>query len=206
MKKIENIIFDLGNVILNIDYKKPIQKFIKLGLSDAANLYSKSSQIKTFDLLETGKISEQEFISEIQKLIPNATSEEIILSWNAILGDLPESRILLLQKLKDNFSLYLLSNTNCIHIKEIKRQLGKKEYAIFYNIFSKVYYSHEVGMRKPNPNIFNLILNENNLDQKKTLFIDDSIQHIESAKNIGLQTHHLLKSESIESIFPDIIL
>ena len=60
MKKIENIIFDLGNVILNIDYKKPIQEFIKLGLSDAANLYSKSSQIKTFDLLETGKISEQE--------------------------------------------------------------------------------------------------------------------------------------------------
>jgi putative hydrolase of the HAD superfamily len=91
-------------------------------------------------------------------------------------------------------------------MKKIKKQLGEREYVDFYNIFNKTYYSHEIGIRKPNPDIFNLVLNENNLDKEKTLFIDDSIQNIKSAENIGLRTHHLLGSESIESIFPGIIL
>ena len=206
MKKIDNIIFDLGNVILDIDYQSTIKAFEKIGIENASILYSKSSQTKIFDQLETGKITKEDFILEIQKIIPKASKSEIINAWNAIIKDLPESRIDILKNLKDKFSIFLLSNTNSIHINDIVKKIGRGKYDEFYNLFDKVYYSHEVKLRKPDPNIFKLVINENNLKIKNTLFIDDSIQHINSAKKLGLQTYHLNNSiESLETIFPDII-
>lgn len=206
MKKIDNIIFDLGNVILDIDYQSTIKAFEKIGIENASILYSKSSQTKIFDQLETGKITKEDFILEIQKIIPKASKSEIINAWNAIIKDLPESRIDILKNLKDKFSIFLLSNTNSIHIDYIVKKIGAGKYDEFYNLFDKVYYSHEVKLRKPDPNIFKLVINENNLKIKNTLFIDDSIQHINSAKKLGLQTYHLNNSiESLETIFPDII-
>lgn len=206
MKKIDNIIFDLGNVILDIDYLSTIKAFEKIGIENASILYSKSSQTKIFDQLETGKITKEDFIIEIQKIIPRASKSEVINAWNAIIKDLPESRIDILKNLKDKFSIFLLSNTNSIHIDYIVKKIGERKYDEFYNLFDKVYYSHEVKLRKPDPNIFKLVINENNLKIKNTLFIDDSIQHINSAKKLGLQTYHLNNSiESLETIFPDII-
>ena len=206
MKKIDNIIFDLGNVILDINYQSTIKAFEKIGIENASILYSKSSQTKIFDQLETGKITKEDFILEIQKIIPKASKSEIINAWNAIIKDLPESRIDILKNLKDKFSIFLLSNTNSIHIDYIVKKIGRGKYHEFYNLFDKVYYSHELKLRKPDPNIFKLVINENNLKIKNTLFIDDSIQHINSAKKLGLQTYHLNNSiESLETIFPDII-
>ena len=206
MKKIDNIIFDLGNVILDIDYQSTIKAFEKIGIENASILYSKSSQTKIFDQLETGKITKEDFILEIQKIIPKASKSKIINAWNAIIKDLPESRIDILKNLKDKFSIFLLSNTNSIHVDYIIKKIGGGKYDEFYNLFDKVYYSHEVKLRKPDPNIFKLVINENNLKIKNTLFIDDSIQHINSAKKLGLQTYHLNNSiECLETIFPDII-
>lgn len=206
MKNIENIIFDLGNVILNIDYQNTIDAFEKIGVMDASSFYSKSSQLNIFSQLEKGRISKQDFVLEIQKFAPKASSKQIINAWNAILQDLPNERLEVLKKIKDKFSIFLLSNTNSIHIEKIIDNLGIKKYKEFYNLFDKVYYSHEIKLRKPNVEIFRLVIKENNLSIKKTLFIDDSIQHIESAKTIGLKTYHLDGKETMESIFPDIIL
>ena len=205
MKNIDNIIFDLGNVILNIDYQNTIDAFEKIGVPNASIFYSKSSQLNIFNQLETGRISKQNFILEIQKFVPKASASQIINAWNAILEDLPNERLEILKNIKDKFSIFLLSNTNTIHIEKIIDKLGKKKYEEFYNLFDKVYYSHEVKLRKPNADIFKLVIKENCLSIKNTLFIDDSIQHIESAKKIGLKTYHLDGNETIESIFPDII-
>ena len=205
MKNIDNIIFDLGNVILNIDYQNTIDAFEKIGVPNASIFYSKSSQLNIFNQLETGRISKQNFILEIQKFVPKASASQIINAWNAILKDLPNERLEILKNIKDKFSIFLLSNTNTIHIEKIIDKLGKKKYEEFYNLFDKVYYSHEVKLRKPNADIFKLVIKENCLSIKNTLFIDDSIQHIESAKKIGLKTYHLDGNETIESIFPDII-
>ena len=206
MKKIDNIIFDLGNVILNIDYQSTINAFEKIGIKDAKKFYSKSSQKNIFDKIETGEITRENFVIEIQKIIPKASEFEVINAWNAIIKNLPQSRINLLKSLKNHFSIFLLSNTNAIHIDYIFKKLGRDRYEEFYNLFDKVYYSHEVKLRKPDPNIFELVIDENNLNVKKTLFIDDSIKHIKSAKKIGFQTYHLNnKIESLETIFPDII-
>ena len=205
MKNIDNIIFDLGNVILNIDYQNTIDAFKKIGVPNASSFYSKSSQLNIFNQLETGHISKQNFILEIQKIVPKASASQIINAWNAILQDLPNERLEILKNIKDKFSIFLLSNTNSIHIEKIINKLGEKKYEEFYNLFEKVYYSHEVKLRKPNADIFKLVIKENCLSIKNTLFIDDSIQHIESAKKIGLKTYHLDGNKTLESIFPDII-
>jgi len=204
MKNIKHIIFDLGNVILNIQYQKTINEFNKIGVQDASVFYSQSIQREIFNLLETGKISECDFLIEINKFCPKASHAQILIAWNALILDLPQKRLSIINKLKDNFSIYLLSNTNSIHINEIIKKIGVKKYNRFYSLFKKVYYSHEIGLRKPNPEAFNIILNENDLNVSEVLFIDDSIQHIKTAKKLGIKTYHLTKDKSIEAIFPDI--
>ena len=203
MKKIKSIIFDLGAVLLNISYQKTIEEFDKLGIKNSSTFYSKKLQTNIFNLLETGEISESDFIKEIQKHCTEATNTQILYAWNAMLLDLPLHRVELLKQLKKDFNLYLLSNTNSIHITEFENKIGSKQYKEFYQLFDKVYYSHKIGHRKPNAEAFQLIIEENNLIAEEILFIDDSPQHIEGAKKLGIKTYHLLDDEDVITLFPD---
>ena len=206
MKKCKAIIFDLGAVILNINYQNTIDEFTKLGVNNAATLYSKKVQTNLFNQIETGMISSNEFLKALQKETKNANINQVEKAWNAMLLDLPEERIQLIEKLKNNYSIYLLSNTNAIHIDAIKKQLGKRKWLAFCKLFDKMYLSHELGLRKPDVKIFEYILNEQKLKAEEVFFIDDSPQHIASAKKIGIHCHHLLDDENIITLFPDIIL
>ena len=205
MKNIKSIIFDLGAVLLNIDYQKTIDEFEKLGVTKSNSFYSKKTQITIFNQLECGKITEKNFVKEIQKYCNKANYNEIIFAWNALLLDLPQKRVKLLKSVKQLYNIFLLSNTNSIHISEFRNQIGEVRYLDFYNTFNKVYYSHEIGLRKPNKEAFQIILNENNLNPTEVFFIDDSPQHIEGAKKLGIQTYHLQDNEEIIALFPDII-
>jgi len=200
MQGIKHIIFDLGGVILNIDYKRPIEAFKKLGIQDVEGLYSKQNQVELFDLLETGKIDEAEFVKQIQQKSNVELSHlDIITAWNSILLDFPLRRLQILQQLQLHYSIFLLSNTNEIHEKAfndlLKTTCGYPNLGVF---FDKVYLSHRVGLRKPNPAIFQLVLDENNLDPKETLFIDDSPQHIEAAKLLHIHTIHMKDGMTME--------
>ena len=206
MKKCKAIIFDLGAVILNINYQNTIDEFTKLGVNNAATLYSKKVQTNLFNQIETGMISSNEFLKALQKETKNANINQVEKAWNAMLLDLPEERIQLIEKLKNNYSIYLLSNTNAIHIDAIKKQLGKRKWLAFCKLFDKMYLSHELGLRKPDVKIFEYILNEQKLKAEEVFFIDDSPQHIAGAKKIGIHCHHLLDDENIITLFPDIIL
>jgi HAD superfamily hydrolase (TIGR01509 family) len=206
MKKCKTIIFDLGAVILNINYQNTIDEFTKLGVNNAATFYSKKVQTNLFNQIETGMISSNEFLKALQKETKNANINQVEKAWNAMLLDLPEERIQLIEKLKNNYSIYLLSNTNAIHIDAIKKQLGKRKWLAFCKLFDKMYLSHELGLRKPDVKIFEYILNEQKLKAEEVFFIDDSPQHIASAKKIGIHCHHLLDDENIITLFPDIIL
>jgi HAD superfamily hydrolase (TIGR01509 family) len=206
MKKCKAIIFDLGAVILNINYQNTIDEFTKLGVNNAATFYSKKVQTNLFNQIETGMISSNEFLKALQKETKNANINQVEKAWNAMLLDLPEERIQLIEKLKNNYSIYLLSNTNAIHIDAIKKQLGKRKWLAFCKLFDKMYLSHELGLRKPDVKIFEYILNEQKLKAEEVFFIDDSPQHIASAKKIGIHCHHLLDDENIITLFPDIIL
>ena len=203
MKNIKVIIFDLGGVILNISYQNTIDSFKKLGVTNTDNFYSKKKQTHIFNLIETGEITAEQFLSELQKLTDNATIKEVKDAWNSMLLDLPESRLDLLRFLKSKYKLFLLSNTNAIHINAIKNHLGETKWKSFCNLFDKMYLSHEIGVRKPNIEAFQFILKQQKLNPNEVLFIDDSPQHIEGAKKLGIICYHLKDGECITTLFPD---
>ncbi len=201
-EKIKNIIFDFGGVILNIDYQLTVNAFKEIGLADFEKLYSKAAQIDLFDNLEKGLISPKDFRNGIRDVSgKNLSDESIDYAWNKIILDLPEKRVSLLKQLKKIYRTFLLSNTNKIHYDIYITDLQKLGYNNFNDIFEKAYFSHEIGMRKPNKEFFELVLQDQQLIPKETLFIDDSIQHIEAAKNIGIITYHLSHNKNITDIF-----
>lgn len=207
---IKNIIFDLGGVILNIDYKLTSLAFKSLGVENFDQLYSQAKQNNLFDLLETGNISENDFRDEIRKITKiNLSNEQIDNAWNAMLLDLPKQRIELLQSIRSNYKTFLLSNTNSIHLKAYTENL-QRDYNIesLSEIFDKEYFSHIIKLRKPDIESFMYILNENNLKADETLFIDDSIQHVEGARKAGLFAFHLdaVKNLQINKLFRNGIL
>ena len=186
--------------MLNIDYTLTEQAFIAAGITDFPQLYSQLKQSDLFDRLEMGQLSAEEFIAAMQQAaaVP-ITEAQVIHAWNAMLLDFPVRRLQLLQQLRLYHDLFLLSNTNEIHeaaFNEIlQRSHGIPTIGVF---FDKVYYSHRVGLRKPMKAIFELVLNDNHIQPEHTLFIDDSPQHIETAKALGIQTIYLEKGMTIE--------
>lgn len=201
-RKIRNIVFDFGGVIINIDYELTIEAFKKLGIDNFEALYSQANQSNLFDDIETGKISPQHFINGLLDLLPSGISpNQVVHAWNAMLLDIPKDRIQLLKELSSNYRIFLLSNTNSIHIDAALRTWNKVSDTPMESIFETIYFSHKIGMRKPNMEIFNYVCNEHRLSKDETLFIDDSIQHIEGAKKSGLQTLHLTGGLNIQDVF-----
>ena len=201
MNNIDTLIFDFGGVIINLDYSKPVSEFKKLGILDSKKLYSKKEQTKLFYSLECGQISNENFLNEIRKKSNTNDLELIKKAWNSILLNIPEERVHLLKKLSLKYKIYLLSNTNSIHLNEIISAYGEKKWRNFISIFNEVYFSNQIGMRKPNEDVFFYLIKKNKLDVSKTLFIDDSPQHIKTAKKIGFKTYHLTDKEDIVSLF-----
>ncbi len=200
LKGIRHIIFDLGGVLINIDYKLTEQAFIDAGINNFPQLYSQLQQSDLFDNLETGKIGRDAFMAAMKEAAHTGiTEEQILKAWNAMLLDFPVRRLQILQQLRLYHDLFLLSNTNEIHEETFNNILmhshGIPNIGVF---FDKVYLSHRVGLRKPNKEIFERVLNDNGLKPEHTLFIDDSPQHIEGAKLTGIQTIYLEKGMTIE--------
>ncbi|MBL1279907.1 MAG: HAD family phosphatase [Fluviicola sp.] len=202
-KSIDTIIFDYGGVLINLDYQATINAFGELGIDDFESLYSQAEQSNLFNDLETGQISPAYFINQLLELLPaNITPNQVVHAWNSIIKDVPKESVELLLKLKrQGYRLFLLSNTNQLHIDVADSEWLKVSEFPLVKFFDAVYYSHEVKMRKPNAEIFEFVCTENVLDPKKTLFIDDSIQHIEGAKKMGLQTVHLEKGMLLQELF-----
>ena len=126
MKNYKTIIFDLGGVILNIDYLLTINKFEKLGIENVSNFYSKKMKSPIFDKIEVGKISPKEFMEALERECNNASVEQVESAWNAMLLDLPQNRLDLIKKLKNKYKIFLLSNTNEIHIRALINKIGEK--------------------------------------------------------------------------------
>jgi len=197
----DQIIFDFGGVIIDIDYQATINAFKKLGIVEFDELYSQAAQSDLFNAIETGRISPQHFINGLLDLLPKGTTpNQVVHAWNAMILEIPKERIEFLLNLKKTHKIYLLSNTNSIHIDKALRAWKKASDTAIEQVFDKIYLSHEMQMRKPDMEIFEFVCSEQQLDPQRTLFIDDSIQHVEGARKSGLQAHHLTANESIQSI------
>jgi len=203
LPQIKNIIFDFGGVIIDIDYRLTMEAFKKLGIKNFEDQYSKASQSPLFDELETGMITAAEFHNGIRDLTKMPlTDEQIDAAWIAILIDLPKKNLDFLNSLKNNYRLFLLSNTNEIHEQAFMNMIHKKfgEDAL-KKTFERIYFSHHLHLRKPDTAIFNYVLKENNLRPEETLFVDDSLQHIEGAQKAGLRTFYFDKGKKLDDIF-----
>jgi putative hydrolase of the HAD superfamily len=200
---IENIIFDLGGVILNIDYQLTENAFKSLGLHDFSGMYTQASQTGLFDNYEKGNCSTAYFINALLDFLPpNTSANKVVAAWNAMILDFPIENLQLLQKLKSNYRIFLLSNTNDIHLQAVNRALKKVSTENnLSGFFEKTYYSFEMGMRKPDAEIFKKVCLENDLDYSKTLFIDDTEKHILGAKEFGLKTHLLTDGTTLDQLF-----
>ena len=200
---IRNIIFDLGGVIMNIDYNLTLEAFKKIGFVDFNKMYSFLNQSKLFDGYDKGLVSPEEFRQGLRDVAQlNVCDDEINLAWNAMLIDIPEDRIHLLENLKNHFRTYLLSNTNEIHLDYFFNYVNRTfKIEDFSSLFHKAYYSCRVQMRKPDAEIFLKVINENNLKPSETLFIDDYLLNIESAEKLGIQCYYLQKEEFLTSLF-----
>jgi FMN phosphatase YigB (HAD superfamily) len=212
-KKIQTLILDLGGVIFDLDYMATPRAFEALGVKSFETAFSKAKQHQLFDLFEKGLITESAFYEGIRNFTGTELDDhQIEQAWNAMLLGIPHQRFDLLRKLAGKFRLFLLSNTNEIHIRNFSNELQQRYGShLLEDIFLKCYYSSRMGMRKPDKEIFERVLHENHIDRSGALFIDDSPQHARGAIMAGLPALHLEleKGDSLEQmcgrLFPDIL-
>ena len=196
---IKNIIFDLGGVFMNIDFSKTEDAFVQLGITHFSSMFTQHYANNLFELLETGKITPEEFYDAFRLNTQSTlTNEEIRDAWNALLLDFPVERLDWLASINKKYKVYLFSNTNLIHYIAFSHIFNKTMGGGHFNdYFIKAYYSHELGLRKPYPDGYQYILQEQKLLPQETLFIDDTEKNIIGAQEVGLQTIHLLPPTTV---------
>lgn len=189
---VKNLIFDLGNVIIDLDIPRTeLSLDHVLGEDYKKNLKEIVGDTDIFNDFETGKIDEQTFFKTLrQAALTPLTLRQIKDAWNAMLLQIPLPRLEMLERLEKKYRVFLLSNTNATHIDWIRGYL--REVHNIHNFekkyFEKVYYSHEINLRKPHTDIYHFVVNDAKLVASESLFIDDNLNNIEGAKSAGLQT------------------
>ncbi len=199
---IKNIIFDLGGVIINIDPDRTLEAFKQLDYPNFEMIREQLRREGLYRMIEHGEITPEQFINRMKMLGNNLTDNDIINAWNVMLIDIPAPRIELLKTLNKKYRLFLLSNTNAIHMEQINAQL-KEVHGLdtLTPLFEKEFYSYQLQLSKPDPKIFQYVLRSQKLVPSETLFIDDTAMHITTAIKAGIQVKHLQKYETIDELF-----
>ncbi|MGJ8745986.1 HAD family hydrolase [Polaribacter sp.] len=188
---IKNIVFDFGDIFINLDKPATYREMAKLGVTEISK-----EMIAVYHEYETGKISTEDFVNFYHDKF-GIEKKELVLAWNAVLLDFPKKRLQFLKELSASkkYRLFLLSNTNELHISWVQNNWGMDLYNEFKNCFEQFYLSHEIHFRKPNTEIYNFVLNENNLKADETLFVDDLKENTMSANTLGIHTWNLIPGQ-----------
>jgi len=200
---IKNLIFDLGGVIINLSVVKTQLAFTRLSGLTLSEVQKRVHQGVFFHDFERGLISDAEFRSNLKKELGlTADDATIDLAWNNMLLDIPIARLNLLESLKNQYQLYLLSNTNNIHMQrfnDIVHETSGRGSIDHY--FNEAYFSHLVKLSKPDHAIYNFVLEENNLIPEETLFLDDNKDNLAGAHAVGIKTFHVENPDQLFSLF-----
>ncbi|WP_435313605.1 HAD family hydrolase [Cellulophaga fucicola] len=185
---IKNIIFDFGDIFINLDKTATALELSKFGFTKITP--ELDSLMKDY---EKGLITSSDFISTTNLILPNATPKQLQAAWNKIILDFPEERLLFIESLakENNYRLFLLSNTNELHIEQVVENMGINRYNRFQNCFEKFYLSHKINLRKPDSSIYQFVLEENNLKAEETFFIDDTKENTDTAEQLGIKSWNL---------------
>lgn len=199
---INTIIFDFGDIFINLNKEEALNAFKKLGLNGA-----NEKLIALNCEFEKGKISEATFLNGFIEFLPNASLDQIKTAWNTSIGEFPLYRLEFLQMLKEKYRLFLLTNTDMIHIENFEDKVGISFFSDFYQCFEKVYYSFEMGMRKPDETIFRYMIKKHDLNPSRTLFVDDKKENTDAAAAVGLKVWNLqVGKEDVADIFDKNVL
>ena len=208
---IDTILLDLGGVLIDVYYERTAHAFAALGFSDFDRLYSQAKQDHLFDGFETGALSPADFRDGVRRLLAPLTPsggaqlEDATIDhcWNAMLGTIPPSRMETVAELRRRYRVLLLSNTNAIHVPAFTEIIHRENgIADFKGCFDGAYYSCEIGLRKPDAPSYLHVLEQHGASPERTLFIDDSIQHVIGARAAGLRAEHLdTGKEDVTSLF-----
>lgn len=187
---IKNLLFDLGGVIIDLHIYKTRAAFEELGMEDTSKWFIASNQATLLNGYETGRLSTDDFIAGVNEEIGLKISEEDFYSaWTTMLGKVKEPRIHMLRELRDKYRIYALSNINAMHAHAC-HEILQRDHDIFsfHEIFDLVFYSHEIGARKPEPEAWLKVVERTGIIPEETLFMDDNIDNVEMAKKLGFQT------------------
>lgn len=193
---VKNIIFDFGDVFINLDkdFIYDQMEYPHLDKSVQKNLLKELNE-----QYEVGNIKTDTFLAGLSAVYPDKSKDHIKNIWNGMLLDFPVYRLEFLKELSQSntYRLFLLSNTNSLHIDNVYQVVGKEFYTAFKGCFEQFYLSHEIGLRKPDAAVFHYVLEQNDLKASETLFIDDTIENIKAAAGLGIYTWHLSKDEDV---------
>ena len=201
-KNIKNIVFDLGGVLLNLDFAKAIEAFEKVGIKDVNRRIRAYGENNIFQQLEKGTISAAQFRKAIQQEANQPlTDQEIDALWNAMLLDIPRTKLELILELRGQYMVYLLSNTNEIHWEYVHENSFNLNGFHAHDYFDEVFLSYKMKLSKPDPEIFKKMMNEANILPEDTFFIDDSEENCKAAEALGIHTYHYHNGEDLEVLF-----
>lgn len=204
--QIRNIIFDLGDVILNIDVPIASKSFADLSGREQHEILTIFKESEIFRHFETGLMDEPTFRNYVREILnfPDLSDEAIDTAWNSLLLDLPPERVELLKKLATKYRLFLLSNTSSIHITQVNKILeASTGVEKLEDLFEIVFLSYEMGLMKPDPRIYEEVLAKAGLKAEETLFLDDNADNIRSAGELGIETIHVQKPVTILEYLKD---
>lgn len=179
---IKHYIFDFGDVFINLDKQAPQRAFKKFG-----NTEFSIEMLANNHLYEKGLVSTEEFLDFYATQFPNKSKSEMKSAWNSMILDFPANRLTFIEEFCNSNSCFLLSNINDLHLNYILGKLESTFYARFYNCFKKVYYSHEINLRKPEPSIYEYVFKDANLNPNECFFVDDTVENTEMATKLGVQ-------------------
>ncbi|MCP4975675.1 MAG: HAD family phosphatase [Maribacter sp.] len=186
---IKNIIFDFGDIFINLDKEIIFREMQKYGMPTLT-----LELIALSNAFEVGDITPETFIDGLQSYYPKATSLDIIDIWNGMLLDFPDSRLEFIESLakEKEYRLFLLSNTNALHIPHVIKIMGESKYNRFKSSFEQFYLSYEIHLRKPNAEIYEFVLEVNGLNPSETFFVDDTLENTIAARKLGIRTWNLV--------------
>lgn len=195
--KTKAVIFDFGHVIINIDVPKTYQAFADLCGKSAAKVEQLFQENQLFRRYEIGLYDDDEFREAVRQILGFPFSDaEVDTAWNALLLDIPPARIDFLLELKRRVPIYLLSNTNTLHIRAAEQILHKTTgIASLQDLFTHAFFSYDLGLWKPDPAIYEAVLSELGLLADEVLFLDDNAANVESARRLGIPTEHIIPGQ-----------
>jgi glucose-1-phosphatase len=203
LTNIKNIVFDLGKVLLNLDFNASVNAFKELGMSTEVITPLQAYADPVFYEFEVGRTTPGAFRRRIRQILnnPDATDKQIDDAWCAMLLDIPDHRVELIKTLGKKFGLYLFSNTNAIHITRMHRKFREAYGIEFPSLFTKIFYSHEIHERKPDISAYMKVMEMSGINPVQSLFIDDLEKNVEGASRAGMSSCWLKNGMEVTDLF-----